>query len=607
MRIILKAALVMGVLVLGAGLTLADQAPAGCNANNLNLNISREKAAIINGDDNTYTVTATNNVGLSDGCDIEAAEVIFFCPAPDGSPTGASSVLSPVGGSDLPANPVAGTVIMYTPVVCTINANPGVTNVTVRAAAGDRFNDPPSDQTRGILHDISNDNAFLIDKLLGTEVQECVVEVDKQVSCDGGLTWLDDNGTVSANEDGTNVPCAGWNEFPLSPGNTMPAEPIMVRYLVANTGTAALFQCDLTESNPLIDDAGPAAFDLLAGENTGFMMDNNQTCSAELAAGEPDNAMVACFCTAELDPSNKASASDQADFDCQTPGLEVIKTCADADTSGDNAVEISVTNTGTAVLENCTVEDNLYEGDPLCPADIGLGTPVALSQDFIGTLNPGNSVDITGSVSVSSTAANLARVVCEVAGTDGKTITAESCDECENEGEGCFTRTPGFWGTHPDVAALYLDVDSCGITMNAVTDQTPNSTTEDMCRNARDAKANDTSPQQLQLIRQCTAAALNVAATASFGGSCEDFGITALLAECCDGVCTVGATGQAISATECIERVDAFNNLPDTIVPDGFPWLPSLGANGFNAKPTECRQSNGNGWVNPGRNLGPRD
>jgi hypothetical protein len=83
-------------------------------------------------------------------------------------------------------------------------------------------------------------------------------------------------------------------------------------------------------------------------------------------------------------------------------------------------------------------------------------------------------------------------------------------------------------------------------------------------------------------------------------------------ANCCVDLCTSGASGSTISMSSCIEYIDWFNNSEDTLFCEDmepsapFPFCPSLGANGFNATPAACKEANGNGFVNPGRNLGPR-
>ena len=149
---------------------------------------------------------------------------------------------------------------------------------------------------------------------------------------------------------------------------------------------------------------------------------------------------------------------------------------------------------------------------------------------------------------------------------------------------------------------MFLSLQNCGLLVNDIAAETAVSATEDMCFGGRDFKNNDTSPQQLQLIRQCMAAQLNIAATLFGGGSCDSEypDLADLIAECCDALCNSGATGQAISGSGCIEALDAFNNSDDTLAP--FEPFTSPGP----AQPAACRESNGNGWVNGGRNLGPR-
>src|SRR5438094_8100636 len=93
----------------------------------------------------------------------------------------------------------------------------------------------------------------------------------------------------------------------------------------------------------------------------------NTTCSDTLDASEPDTATVSCFCTADRNANFVATARESASFDCQTPGLVVTKECALRDTNGNSAVTITVQNTGTAGLENCTVTDRNFTG-AACPA-----------------------------------------------------------------------------------------------------------------------------------------------------------------------------------------------------------------------------------------------
>jgi hypothetical protein len=98
--------------------------------------------------------------------------------------------------------------------------------------------------------------------------------------------------------------------------------------------------------------------------------------------------------------------------------------------------------------------------------------------------------------------------------------------------------------------------------------------------------------QETQLIRQCTAALLNVAASASLEGDCTGAfpDLNDLLDACCDGdsVCT-GATVPGFSIGACIDQLDDFNNSDgDTLK---FPFNPGP------AKSGACRDSKGNGVV----------
>jgi hypothetical protein len=125
---------------------------------------------------------------------------------------------------------------------------------------------------------------------------------------------------------------------------------------------------------------------------------------------------------------------------------------------------------------------------------------------------------------------------------------------------------------------------------------------QNLCESGKDFKASSTSPQQLQLIRQCTAAALNF--VLSGGGSlsagassCEglDAGITNTFNTCCDAlgasVCNESASPATIDASNCITLLDAFNNQFDNVpFPSGFTNAP--------ARPNTCKIANGDGETN---------
>ncbi len=107
----------------------------------------------------------------------------------------------------------------------------------------------------------------------------------------------------------------------------------------------------------------------------------------------------------------------------------------------------------------------------------------------------------------------------------------------------------------------FLCADFCGISLVNVDGKKGGSAVKDNCFNNLDAKANNTSPQQLQLIRQCSAAAMNFAASEAAGGSCDnelvptsmgDKPISEIFNACCDAssLCTSGAKGSKISESK---------------------------------------------------------
>ncbi len=175
--------------------------------------------------------------------------------------------------------------------------------------------------------------------------------------------------------------------------------------------------------------------------------------------------------------------------------------------------------------------------------------------------------------------------------------TSTTCDAqvvCHPPGEGCLTRTPGYWGTHPNVTAELLPIESCGESLTTTTAHTAGSVTEDLCSVGKDHKLYG-SPQEAQLVRQCAAAALNVAASESLGGSCETLLTSARFAECCTAC---GGSGSDIAASGCIEDLDAFNNSRDTLLEGGeeISLCHELGLS-CAAQPQQCQAANGNGFV----------
>src|SRR5205809_1411135 len=385
---------VLALLLLGVsgGQALAHRSPSNCNANRLTLSLHLNPAGnIVSGKTVVYTVGVFNpGPGTGIGCDVTGTTVTFTCPGADGTPSGQTTVLGT--GLSFPADNSGDTV--FAPVSCKVIVNPGVTSATARAQAGQNTGDRTADLTKGVLHDSAIDDPFVRINDLSLTVHTCVAKVDKQVSCDGGLTFHD-VGLVSADDDGHTDLCLGWNAFTVD-GTAAAAEAIQVRYVVGNAGTADLLNCSIGEGNPGFPGtvnvgslAGACVADVDCGNAQATCVNgacvftsgvNSAACSATLAAAEPDTATVTCDCT-PTPGEVQATAFDEANFQCQTPGLTVTKECALRDTHGNSAITITVKNTGTGDLENGAVTvTNVTDGGCATPPGLPVGeSSVAVS------------------------------------------------------------------------------------------------------------------------------------------------------------------------------------------------------------------------------------
>ncbi len=102
----------------------------------------------------------------------------------------------------------------------------------------------------------------------------CGVKVDKQVSCDGGTTWIDE-GLIVNNGDGTEA-CKGLS-----------TDQIKVRYQAQNTGTGcALTGCTWEESNNAFGQPAEP-FDIADGATTNLTTPASALCTT--AFGDPQN------------------------------------------------------------------------------------------------------------------------------------------------------------------------------------------------------------------------------------------------------------------------------------------------------------------------------
>jgi hypothetical protein len=233
--------------------------------------------------------------------------------------------------------------------------------------------------------------------------------------------------------------------------------------------------------------------------------------------------------------------------------------------------------------------------------NLGAGECVTLTLTIAGELNePG-----LGAAVVVDKPGNVCESSC---------IAGPSCDPCvappPPPGEQCLTRTIGFWGTHPWVTNDFTPVTVCGKTLgcsgasNGVSNPTClagscTSVIEGLCS----IPSEDSNQAYVAMVRQLTAAKLNLNATAALldGDTCGGFTyggetIQQWIATC-EALC--GASKATISASGCIEALDAFNNSPDAIddvTPSPFdrPSIDDFG-NVSGADPEQCTIAHGTG------------
>lgn len=255
-----------------------------------------------------------------------------------------------------------------------------------------------------------------------------------------------------------------------------------------------------------------------------------------------------------------------------------------------------ITNVASVTSIATGITDSMFDVDPPFTVPLPIAEFVAHTQPLeipsyarcaeLAGATPNGPVTLTNTLTVTF---------------DGGTAQCDAQVIChppeEEDGEGCLTRTPGYWSTHPDITAEFLSVTSCGRTLSSTEAGASGSITEDLCSIGKDHKLYG-SPQEAQLVRQCAAAALNIAASESelLGGSCEEALSAERFAECCT---SCGGSGAEIAASGCIEDLDAFNNSKDTLLDEGkeINLCHALGLP-CSADPGECKEASGNGIVN---------
>jgi hypothetical protein len=191
----LRRGLVIGMAIAlmawGAAPAVADQSPAGCTSNSLDLTVARDRTLVRNGDVVNYTVTVANDAGTA--CDVTAVTIVLTLPGRDGTLSGRSVTLA--SDQSYPAGTHVQTIgsVPYT-----VDVAPGVSDAVAAAQA-----------VNGVLHDAPVNHAVNISKTLGTTVTQPHMTLTKAASTAGGPAPLGVTYTYALVNDSTTAASIG--------------------------------------------------------------------------------------------------------------------------------------------------------------------------------------------------------------------------------------------------------------------------------------------------------------------------------------------------------------------------------------------------------------
>jgi uncharacterized repeat protein (TIGR01451 family) len=252
----------------------------------------------------------------------------------------------------------------------------------------------------------------------GGGTPQAVVDVDKQISVDGGITWLDQGlyGTVLGSDFAPTVVA----------GST-----VMFQLLVTNNTTSAADPDPIIDIQSLIDDNGPVLNPVLDAQNHNIGDANHdgnfdfhetwvfQGSTTAVPGFQLDTATVIAS-TTDANGTTIGSNSDSANYtgEVQNPDLSIVKMVTSVtDTNNDNLVDagdvinysIVVTNTGNVTLTGVSVTDPLTGG--------------TLSSGVTLAVGPAGTETITTSYTIQQADINNHGVVGIIDTTDDDKIT----------------------------------------------------------------------------------------------------------------------------------------------------------------------------------------
>jgi hypothetical protein len=165
------------VLVVAGGLASAapasaDRSPGNCNANKFDVNLSRDRFTVKNGDVITYSVSIKNLTEAGEiACDVSNITIRLQFPGSNGQPSATfQNVVTNVSyAAEQPITPLG-------KFAYTVAADPGVTELTARISVVD-----------GVLHDSPGHHEVNINRTIGSDIPKPAIEVDKTADIKSGL------------------------------------------------------------------------------------------------------------------------------------------------------------------------------------------------------------------------------------------------------------------------------------------------------------------------------------------------------------------------------------------------------------------------------------
>ena len=272
--------------------------------------------------------------------------------------------------------------------------------------------------------------------------------------CDEETGLCADDGSTDCSSNG-DADCritdfaVGWN-----------SEDVEFQFCINNTGDINLVNGTITDTD--VDSTTVVTtfetIDIEAGNSNCFTYPSPDpaVCDDPSDIEGVDMGDLDIYCAKSIAPSNPnqnltvVMKSDEAELDCQTPGLNVVKSCDLL--SGETELfefDITATNTGTAKLINCYLKDVVKTGQ--CPQAADFDTDPTTVETLIGMLDAGGVgsqfqmiYDNTGAgYNIPDESCNNVQVICNVDNGKGSPALDDSGVPIEVESTFDDTCTPG--------------------------------------------------------------------------------------------------------------------------------------------------------------------